>query len=235
MNLLQMYSLVRSKTYFSRSDVEIYAAINEGCHRIYQAVLKENRGYWIKWDTSTVAIVPNTLEYTLPADLEQILRVRERVNSASAWRIVRHQDLTTYAMLRDTAIEAGVTYDCGFESPFSFYGPYELASVAEDSEDDETYNIRFSPTPAESHQVELVYAVKFVEVTGTGSFLIIPQEGRGAVVDFAVAELLKANGDDRSESFYETADQKMTYFLTLVRDRQMQDAPTIQPYLDDLD
>ena len=237
MNLPLMYSLIQTKTYFSRSDVEIFAAINEGCHRMYQMVLKENRGYWIKWDTSTVQIVSGTAEYSLPADLEQILRVREQTSSAVPWRIVRHVDLTSESMLNDNAQAAGF-YDGwygGFESPYKFFGPYELASVAEDSEDDETYSIRFTPIPTESHNVEIVYSVKLVEVTNVNSFLIIPIEGRGAVCDYAIAELLKANGDDRAQAYYETAQEKMDSFLTLVRDRQQQDAPQVKPYLDDLD
>lgn len=234
MNLAQMYSLVRSKSYFSRSDTEIWAAINEGCHRFYQAVLKENRGYWIKTDTSTVALVPNVTEYILPADLEQILRVRERLSSAEQWRIVRSSSLTGDTMLSDAQNATQLSYDSP-ASQFSFYGPYETADTAENTSDPETYNIRFSPNPVENRQVEVIYAVKFIEVVGTGSFLIIPQEGRGGIVDFAVGELMKANGDTRAEAFYETSNQKLTYFLTLIRDRQLQDQRTIEPYIGDLD
>jgi hypothetical protein len=236
MDLNQMYTLARSKSYFSRSDAEIFAALNEGSRYVFQNILKENKGYFIKWDTTTVEIVPNVLEYQLPADLEQILRVRERTSASDNWRVIRNDpSLTSYTQLLDSATSyIGSCYDTT-ESQFMFFGPYEPQSVASDADDDETYNIRFSPNPIDTRTVELVYTAKFVEVTGTGSHLVIPDDGRGAVLDYAVAELLTLNGDDRAGQFYQNAERKLTMFLTLVRDRQLQDPPQVEPYLSDLD
>jgi hypothetical protein len=234
MNLTQIYSRCNKATYFSRSDDEIWDAINDGIRWAYQNVLKENQGYWIKFDTSTVSLVPGTTQYALPADLQDILRVRERVNAADQWRLVRNGALTDESIMRDYASATTLTFDSD-ESQFTFFGPFELASVAEDSTDDQTYEIQFSPQPVDTRQVELVYTVKCVDVTSPSSYLLIPDDGRPAVRDYAIGSLLALNGDERAQNFFDSAQSKLTMFLTVVRDRQLQDERVVTPYLDDMD
>jgi hypothetical protein len=239
MNLTQMFNRAKSGSYFSRSTDEVWNAINEGSRRAFQAILKEYKGTFIVFDTTSMTLVPNTITYALPAACEQILRIREQMAGSpanSAWHIIRNQSLTSEAMQRDTLLAGNnyVSWDCP-DSVFSFYGPYEDMTVADDSGDDETQKIRIAPTPSDTRNVELAFIAKFIEVATVNDNYIIPDEARGYVLDFAIAELLALNGDDRAPGFYSKAEEKLTYYLTLLRDRQVQDPRTVQPYIEDMD
>lgn len=233
MNLNTMYNAVNRRTYFSLLPDDIWLAINQGIDKVYQAIIAEKSGFFIETDTSTITITPNQLVYVCPSDLEQVLRIRERIDAQDEWRIIRHQDLTSYAMMQDSASAYSCSYD-GMESQFTFYGPYLPASVADDSSDTETYSISIAPLPVDTREVEIVYVQKFVEVATVSDSLIIPRNGHGAVLDFAVGEALAILGDDRAEINFEKAQGKLETFLIDVRDRQLQDQRQVEPYLDDL-
>jgi hypothetical protein len=58
MNLTQMIGSVGLKSYFSRGRQEIIEAINSASQRLYFWVLKEQNGWFMKWDTSQVFVPP---------------------------------------------------------------------------------------------------------------------------------------------------------------------------------
>jgi hypothetical protein len=234
MNTTMMYNLANSASYYSRSQVEILAAINAGARYVYQAVCKEVKGEWIVFDTTSITIVSGVQEYTLPVGVQTVLRLRERINSADYWRVIHSAELGSWSQTHESMPGTPSDYDYT-ASMFTFYGPYLPAATVEGPDDVQTFNIRFSPIPTDTRQVELVYAAKIVEMTEIGNPFFIPDDGREAVLDYAIAELLKKNGDDRAEAYYATFQSKLTMFLTLVRDRQLQDQTVVTPYIEDLD
>lgn len=58
MNLTQMIASVGLKSYFSRPRQEIIEAINSASQRLYFWVLKEQQGWFMKWDYSQVFVPP---------------------------------------------------------------------------------------------------------------------------------------------------------------------------------
>jgi hypothetical protein len=58
MNLTQMIASVGLKSYFSRTRQEIIEAINSASQRLYFWVLKEQQGWFMKWDYSQVFVPP---------------------------------------------------------------------------------------------------------------------------------------------------------------------------------
>ncbi len=87
--------------------------------------------------------------------------------------------------------------------------------------------------PTDTRYVELVYSAQFVEVEDETSFLMIPEDGHDALIDFAVAECLKANDDSLAAAYSQSGMSKMSLFLELCRNRQLQDGRAVEPYLTD--
>jgi hypothetical protein len=58
MNLTQMIASVALKSYFSRPRQEVIEAINSASQRLYFWVLKEQNGWFMKWDYSQVFVPP---------------------------------------------------------------------------------------------------------------------------------------------------------------------------------
>lgn len=228
MDLTRIKTLVDSKSYFSRSGVEVWAAINASARYIYQAVIKEQSGFWIKFDSTSLTLQPGVSMYHLPTDAQQLIRIRERQTATDQWRTIHNQSLTSDSMQRN-AQSVGVSYE-GESSQFSFYGPYLDAEDAESGVD--TESIAINPAPADTRYVELVYSAQFVEVEDETSFLMIPEDGHDALIDFAVAECIKANDDTLASAYWQSGMTKMSLFLELCRNRQLQDGRTVEPYLD---
>ena len=223
MTLQQMFETVNKKTYYSRDDDEIWSAISAAANVLYQEVVNENEGYFIRWDSTSVALVPGVDDYELPADLEQIKRVRVRGSATEPWQRMAPADINSSEQSA-TFAEAGDS----LISAFSYYGPY-LPSVNFPSGD--SLHFRVAPVPQDSYSVELVYISKFVEITGTESNLVIPAEGHSVVTYGAVAELLATNDDDNADRFEHIADRNKLQFMKLVRNRQRQRGRTVEPFL----
>lgn len=225
-----MFQLCHSKSYYSRSDQEVWNAISESASTLFLKILSENRGFFIKWDTSTVALAAGTEEYLLPTDCSQLLRVRERSSSAAQWRKVTPAESVNDPGFSDSQFPS-VVYTDGPVSEFEYLSYLDAAQAA----GAQTEKIRFEPPPFDTRQVELVYVSKFVDVTNQNSTLVIPVEGHGAVMWSAVASLLASNGDD-PEAATAQAMENEREFLKWVRKRQAQTAVTsVQPYIDDMD
>ncbi len=230
MNLSTIYSLVSTKSYWSRTEEEVWAAINAAARFLYQAVLKEQRGYWIKTDSSSLTFTSGTTVYPLPADVQQLMRMRERSSAQEQWRLVNAEDIRSDTMQQNST-SIGVSFD-GQLSDFSFYGPYLDEAASQDYSGSEIQKISIAPSPVDSRFVELVYTAKFVEVDDQTSFLMIPSDGHDALIDFAVAECLRGNDDSLVNAYTSSGNAKMSMFLTVCRDRQIEQTRTVEPYLD---
>ena len=228
MNLQTIHDLAASRSYFSRPDSEVWAAINAGSRFAYQAVLKEDRQYFRTTDTSSVTIVPNTQEYALPVTVNQLIRVRERFNVQDKWRLIEPAD-TNSPEGRDDSPSPSVTFGCS--SQFNYQGPYLPQSDAVDGNDDQTLRIFLTPIPQDTRLVELIYIAKYVEVFAATDPYMIPTDLRDFVLDFAISELLRGNNDDLAEKYEAAAGQKLDMALTVIRERQLQHPTTVTPYL----
>jgi hypothetical protein len=78
MNLTQMIDSVARKSYFSRKRQEVIEAINDAAQEIFHWIVKEQSGYFLKWDYSQVFTPPVTI---LDANITQGQNV---LTSASA-------------------------------------------------------------------------------------------------------------------------------------------------------
>lgn len=228
-----MFALAHAKSYYSRSDQEVWWAISGAAHTLYLKILAENRGFFIKWDTTTVALAPNTEEYTLPADCTQLLRVREQASSSAPWRTVTPAESLNDPNFTDSQFNSvlGPNMD-GPTSEFTYY-PYLLQADAITAAQNE--RIRFEPPPYDNRAVELVYVCRFLEIVNQNSTKVLPNEADEVVLYDAIATLLEDNGDDGSKAKNHSHEEEIV-FLKWVRKRQQQAAVThVQPYVDDMD
>jgi len=233
MTLAQIFDSVNKKTYFSRDDDEIWAAISNAASTIFLQVVSENSGFFITWDTSTVAFAPNQEEYTLPVQLGEMVRVRERLSATEDWKVIPFADINANSFTQaQFASQFGISFD-GAQSEFQFYGPYLTATDAATGA--QTQKMRIAPIPLDARQVELVYIAKFADITGTESPKVLPNEADGAVVWSAVEELLATNDDDNSERAGAQKEENLRWFLKWVRNRQFTQVRQVEPYVTDLD
>ena len=107
--------------------------------------------------------------------------------------------------------------------------------IATPSGDKSPYKVRLAPTPQDNRQTEIIYAAKWMDILNGNGYNVIPDEGHGAQLDFAKAELLRGNNDDMADKYETMAMQKNTEFLTFIRNRQTQQAQNQVPFLTDLD
>lgn len=232
-----MHDLAAVKSYFSRTDQEVWAAISEAGRRIHQNVCKEFRGYWIKWDTSTIAIVDGTDQYQCPVDLGQIIRFSEKLASEQAYRQMEPADITSDTFA-DRQFDPYIGYNSGPKSDFVFYGPYLDQADALLNQGNQPasqyYQVKLAPVPEDNRVTEIIYAARYVEIINSQSPNVIPTEGHGVQLDYAVAELLKGNNDSLMGQYDASGKEKMSEFLTWIRSRQIYQYPTQETYVDDL-
>lgn len=229
MTLAQIFDFVNKKTYFSRDDDEIWDAISEAASTLFLKVTSENSGFFLKWDTTSMTLQPNVEDYALPADLGQMVRMRERLLATDQWEMMAPADINSPGMTH-------AQFSSMFSGPlsdFKYYGPLLLMDDAKTAAQQQ--HVKIAPIPQDTRFVELVYDAKFLEITGPESVLVIPNEGHGAVKFSATADLLGANDDDNAERFEAKADKNERWFLKFVRNRQFQQVRQVEPYVDDLD
>jgi hypothetical protein len=228
MTLDQIFNWCNKKSYYSRDDEDIWQAINGAARLLYNEAVIENKGFFIVFDTTSLVIAAGQQEYTLPATLEQIVRLRERLNATEPWRTIAPADMNA----AETLAAYFLTVDSAL-SPFIYNGPYQKLS---DEEANNFVNtIRLEPAPTDTRATELVYTGKFVEISGNDSPLIIDPSGHTALCNLAVVELMDMNDDDAREKFLERGNYHKTQWLKLVRARQVQSGKQQEPYLYDLD
>lgn len=107
--------------------------------------------------------------------------------------------------------------------------------IGKPTSDKGPYKVRLAPMPSDQRQTEIIYAAKWLDIQNVNSYNVIPDEGHGAQLDFATKELLMGNNDDMAAQFDSQAKEKLTEFLTFIRNRQTQLAAQVEPYLNDLD
>lgn len=234
MTLLQLFNLAHKKSYYSRSDDEVWAALSGATQNLYKKVLKESRGFFIVWDTSSIALIVGQEEYALPAACTQLLRVREQQNSTSPWRVCVPSEGVSDTSFEDLGPYGFESFDSSLAGGSEFtYVTYLKMTDAETTAQVEA--IRFEPPPYDTRNVELVYVARFIEITGGNSPKFMPVESDQCVLYGAVARLLGDNGDDPSIAA-SIAHEEEVSFLDWVRRRQFQTAVTkVTPYVDDLD
>jgi hypothetical protein len=54
MTLLQIFNLVSKRSFFSRDDDEVWAAISSASRTLFLEVQEENRGFFIVFDTTSL-------------------------------------------------------------------------------------------------------------------------------------------------------------------------------------
>ncbi len=232
MTLAQIYAWCDQKTYYSQLEEDIWAAINTAALNLYTEIVTENKGYFIVWDTSSLILIPNTELYALPATLEQIIRLRERLVATDPWRVMEPEDLND-AAVTDVQFLSAPGNSGGAVSDFVYSGPFTKESEAEAGTYIKTIDI--SPMPADTRMTELVFTAEFKEITGPESPLVIDPPGHNALKYMAVEELLMGEDDDIWQAFGEKGSSHKTQYLKLVRARQQQSIPQVEPYLDDMD
>lgn len=229
MTLAQIFDFVNKKTYLSRDDDEIWDAISEAASTLFLKVTSENSGFFLKWDTTSMSLVVNQEDYALPADLGQMVRMRERQLATDQWALILPGDLNSSGVTH--AQFAGMF--TGPVSDFKYSGPLLLMDDAKTAA--QVQHVKIAPIPQEARFVELVYDAKFLEIAGPESVLVIPSEGHGAVKFDATASLLAANDDDNADRYTKMADENERWFLKWVRNRQFQQVRQVEPYVEDLD
>lgn len=234
MTLQQLFDWCNTKSYFSRDDDEVWEALNTAALQIYTEVLNENQGYFRAYDTTSLILVANQEEYPLPASVETIVRLRERLAATNPWAVISPADINSAAVEDSQFTGADESLIDSSVSIFSYVGPYQL--IADEKAGTYVKNIRISPIPLDGPRMtELVYTAVFVEIEGNESPLIIDPPGHNALKYLAVAELLAAQDDSNAERFEAKGNVHKTQYLKLVRARQQQEARHVIPYLDDLD
>lgn len=231
MTLAQMYSLANSKTYYSRPDADVYGALDQAGFFVYAAVLKEFRGYFLKVDSTTVTLTPGTQEYTLPADLTQIVNIAERITTSENWHPMRAIDAEhAFDNIQQATGWDIDSYGYGDQSPFGFYGPFLDSTAAQSAEASQIFKIQVSPAIDTARLCEIVYTAKWLPITSSGSTVMLPDEGTHAMLNYACAELFRSNNDSLADKYEAKGDKALSMFLTWVRARQIATNPTIATY-----
>jgi hypothetical protein len=125
-------------------------------------------------------------------------------------------------------------------SQFVFYGPYlDLAAsqLQKGANPQGPKKIRLAPIPFDTRPMRFIYAATFLEITSQNSVLMMPPESHEAILDYAVAELVRPNGDAMAAQYEEAGMDKFQHdFLPFYRSQQIvQPILTQEPYLEDLD
>lgn len=235
MTLQQMFDRVQKKTYFSRDDDEIWAAISNAASTIFLQVQSENSGFFLVTDTTSLRLAAGVEEYVLPAACGELVRLRESttgIPSTDPWRVVSPADWNDDAVTSAQVDNAGDPLNSA-ASQFRYVGPYLKNSDA--LTPTQAFSISISPLPPDARFCELKYYARFVDITGPESTKVMPNESDGAVVWSAVEELLADNDDDNHETASEQKEENLRWFMKFVRNRQVQQVRQVKPYISDLD
>jgi hypothetical protein len=236
MNLAQMYNLANAKSGYARADEEIYDALNESGFRVYAAVLKEFRGFFLKFDETSLVLTPLAAgadqEYPLPPDLTQIVHLAERTTASENWRTMAPETLGNAL----TDLQDSVGWDdfyadsYGGDSDFSFYGPYLDAGAAAAAQALQIMKIRVSPAIDTTRACQIAYTAKWLPITDGSSTIMLPDEGTYCMLNYAIAELRRASDDSAAGDYEDKGDRHLQSFLSWLRARQIQQPLSIETY-----
>jgi len=243
MTLRELYEKADRASYYSRQDSDIYDALNHAGLKVYLRVVKEMRGFFLKWDESSLVLAPGTDLYQLPSDLEQIVNLGERLQSSSdRYYKMAPADVNTVGFLWP---DIDVSW-APMASRYVYYGPYlpgvPTPAVPPDTtlpgkqKAQEVFWVRVAPLPTDTRQTRLCYTARYVEIVNERSALMLPSESHEAMLAYAIAELTRRNSDGLSAEYEGRGESDMTDFLAgYVRPRQIDDGPFVSPYIYDMD
>lgn len=235
MNLQQIFDRVNKKTYLSRDDDDVWAAISSAASTIYLQIEAENSGFFQVTDVSSLALIANQEEYPLPAGCGQIVRLRESTTGnpqTDPWRVIFPADINDDAVTSSQLDGAGDPLDSS-ASQFRYIGPY--LTTADAATAAQLFRIKITPIPVDGRFCELIYYSRFVDITGAESAKVLPNEADGAVVWSAVEELLTDNDDDNCERAGQQKNESIVWLMKFIRNRQFQQVRQVEPYIDDMD
>lgn len=236
MELSSMFARINQKTAFAFTPDEVYAAIDEAGLVVYQKVLKENRGFFVKIDETGLVLTPGQQGqdqiYSLPDDCSEILHLAERLQSSPTdpWRPM--EPTTLGRALRDDW-GAYVNWN-GFGPSSRFkYSPFLSASntAGDFTYTDQIMQIAVSPTVDQPRNTQLVYAAKWLHIVDSTSQNMLPHEGTYAQYNGALAILTGDLDDSREGSYAQRAKIQLNAFLQWVADRQLQRGMQVKSYL----
>lgn len=233
-NLAQMIANCNSASYYSRTQGEILAKLEEAGFEIYTQVLKENYGFFIKFDESSLTLTPAQAnqEYAMPADFSQMIHLAERATSSENWHPVNPADGLENVLINQLSNSGLLTLSFGDSSDFTYYGPYlDSGQSVNTTAATQLQKIRISPIPDISRFAQLVYSAKWLPIVNQNSPVMLPIEGTYAMEAKATAKLLRLNSDSLSAEFSAEGQNLETKFLSWVRSRQIQERPTAGQYL----
>lgn len=242
MNLQQLHDLAASRSYYSRPDNEVYQALSSAFKKIYLWTAREYKNYFLKTDSTTIQFAPNVQQCACPPDLAILIRIGEQpLNSPpnTPFNWMRPADMTSDRFILKE-FQSLVINQYSPASNFVFSGPFlDQASAIKQkgAAVQGPKQLLFSPIPFDQRAVKVVYAAQFLEINGANDPVMMPMECHEAALDYAVAELVRSNGDAMAET-YEAAgkDKFQSDYLPFYRQSQITQYPlTQEPYLDDLD
>jgi hypothetical protein len=218
------------------SDDDIFAALNDEGFKLYARILKEGKGFFVKTDESSVTLVPGTQEYTLPADCTQLAHVAERVLPTDNWLSMAPESLNMSYEQQQSIWDGYIAADAYGDSAFSYNGPYldsgQVDNAAPEADNStELMKIRVSPQIDVTRAVQLVYTAKWIDLLDDSSVMTLPEEATSALYSLTMANLSVDMDDTRAQGYAMNGEAQAKYFLTWVRDRQIQTGPKVEPYL----
>ncbi len=233
-SLAQMFANCNAASYYSRNAGEIYAKLEEAGFEIYTAVLKENSGFFIKFDESSLTLSPTQTnqEYTLPADFSQMVHLAERQTSSENWHPIEPSEDLENVLIHQLNDSGLLSLTLGETSDYTYFGPFlDAGQAVNTTAATQLQKIRIQPIPDVARFVQLVYSAKWLPIVNQNSLLMLPAEGTYAMEAKATAKLLRLNNDSLSAEFAAEGQNLETKFLTWVRNRQIQQLPTAKQYL----
>jgi len=230
MNLAQMYANCNANSGYARTDGEIYSALGRAGFKVFSAVVKEQRGFFVKFDETSLTLTPGTQEYAMPADFSQMVHLAERVSATQDWAPVAPMDLDT--ALTDLQIASGwssfFSAMYGNRSSFGFYGPYLDSDATTGTQ---VQKIRISPGIDQARFCQLVYTAKWIPIVDGASKVMLPDEGTYAMESCASAELCGKSDDSTRMAMYSAQGRDdLSAFLSWARQRQSMAPSTVTTY-----
>ena len=234
-NLAQLFQNCMSASYFSRTPGEVYAKLSSAGFEIYTKVLKERSGFFIKFDESSISLTAaqTNQEYSLPADLSQIVHLAERDSSTNNWCPMAPANNIENVLINQLS-NIGLFSLSGYgpPSPFQYFGPFLDSAASGSVQASQTQKIRVAPITDITRFVQLVYTAKWVPIVNQNSTVMMPDEGTAAMEAMAIAKLLRLNNDSMAIDFEAQGARELQNFLDWVRTRQTQEPPCVQPFMD---
>jgi len=233
MNTPYIYGELDRKSYYSQSDADIYNAINAAGWTLYTRILREHRGYFVKFDETTLTFTPNVQTYSLPPDVDQILHLAERATATERWHPMAAttlQDVIEHA--QDKSGFFGNYYNGGLygeQSRFSFYGPFLPAtSISVSPGAPQIQQIMVEPAIDQTRFVQIAYTVAWVPVRDGSTKVYLPDDAESALIDWGCMELMRNNDDTLADRYAASAETKTQWLTSLMRQRQFASPPQVK-------